>query len=67
MMTTMKRIMMTSKRRKRKDIEAEFLDTSDVVLKVGLADAVITNQKLMLEVLLDIRDSLQKVNALKNQ
>ena len=58
---------MTSKRRKRKDIEAEFLDTSDVVLKVGLADAVITNQKLMLEVLLDIRDSLQKVNALKNQ
>lgn len=44
--------------KQRKDIESRFLDANDVILKVGLTDAVISNQKLILEVLLDIRDSL---------
>jgi hypothetical protein len=56
---------MNSKQKKRKDIESQFLDTNDVILKVGLTDAVITNQKLILEVLLDIRDSLHEIKRSK--
>lgn len=46
--------------RKRIDIEKQFLGTEDVVLRVGLTEAVVSNQKLILETLLDVRDLLQK-------
>lgn len=61
-------ITKTSKRkkiRKRIEIEKQFLGTEDVVLRVGLTEAVVSNQKLILEILLDIRDLLQK--SLKKQ
>lgn len=57
--------MKNSKPQKRKEIESQFLDANDVILKVGLTDAVITNQKLILEVLLDIRDDLHEIRCLK--
>jgi len=59
----MMRTTKTSKKkkiRKRIDIEKQFLGTEDVVLRVGLTEAVVSNQKLILETLLDVRDLLQK-------
>lgn len=44
------------RRRSRKDIEKEFIDTETVILRVSLSEAIIRNQKLILETLLDIRD-----------
>lgn len=52
----MKKKVLTISRRT--DIRKAFVSAEDVVLRMNLTDAVITNQKLILTTLLDIRDLL---------
>jgi hypothetical protein len=47
-----------SKPRKRRQIEKDFIDNETVVLRIPLSEAIIRNQRLILETLLDIRDNL---------
>lgn len=52
----------TTTYRKRKDIEKDFITADDVILRIPLTEAIIRNQKLILESLLDVRDILRKSN-----
>jgi hypothetical protein len=47
-----------SKPRKRRQIEKDFFDNETVILRIPLSEAIIRNQRLILETLLDIRDNL---------
>ena len=50
--------MKTCKQRSRADIEKDFVDVEHTILKMSLAEAILRNQRLMLETFLDIRDQL---------
>ena len=48
---------------KRKDIEKEFKTMEDAILNCSFQEALISNQKLILKVLLDIRDQAKKIKS----
>jgi len=44
----------------RSEIEKKFINMEDVILRVNLSEALIRNQQLLLNTLLDVRDLLLK-------
>jgi hypothetical protein len=51
-----KRTTKTSKTKSRSDIEQQFVDMESVVLRMTSTEAIIRNQRLILETILDLRD-----------
>jgi hypothetical protein len=54
-----KEIAKEVKFRRRKEIEDAFINNENVILRIPLSEAIIHNQQLILETLLDIRDGLK--------
>ena len=48
--------------KEREQIEKEFVNIDSVIMQVPLTEAIVRNQKLILETLLDIRDDLSSSN-----
>ena len=48
----------TTKSNSRTNIEQKFVTVEDVILKMSFQDAIISNQRLILDTLLDIRDTV---------